>query len=347
MIGRFSLLHGLLSIALPSLAALFLTTACISINLNNPNRGAKRLSEVTLHTDRQGSGCLMLMTCGLVGSGPANTVLVIPLRGAIVEQDDLGRNITPGGIKRQLDMARRDPSIRAVILKINSPGGAVGATDVIFRQLQRYSTQQKVPIYAHVDTIGASGAYYAAMAARRINARPTAMVGSIGVILRSFGVTGLMQKVGVQYRSVKSGKNKDSLSPFTELDKADEAHYQHQITRSYDRFLKIILASRSDRIAEARLREVADGRVYDARSAKDSGLIDSIGYFDTFYEEVKKENGLGEARMIAYLPAEASNNNIYEVNAPPEPPASLEEFFDAATLLHRNGLYYIWDPGVY
>ena len=92
---------------------------------------------------------------------------------------------------------------------------------------------------------------------------------------------------------------------------------------------------------------MADGRVYDARSAKDSGLIDSIGYFDTFYEEVKKENGLGEARMIAYLPAEASNNNIYEVNAPPEPPASLEEFFDAATLLHRNGLYYIWDPGVY
>ncbi len=330
------------------LSIMFILSACIHINVDGPgSRQPPRLQEVVLDSEDAGSPCLSALTCGLIGGGARSKVLVIPFSGTIVETDEMYRNVTPGMIKRQLDLAVRDSRVRAVILKINSPGGAVGATDLIYRQLKLYSQKQNIPIYAHVDTIGASGAYYAAMATKRINARPTALVGSIGVILRTFGVVGLMEKMGVQYRSVKSSKNKDSLSPFTEMTKEDEEFYRAQILRSYERFLGIVLEARRDRLPEANLRRLADGHVYDAEIALKEGLIDSVEYFEPFYESIKKENNLTQASLIAYLPPGAEYTNIYEVTGSPDRQPSLEEILSSAYAQHRGGLLYLWDPGVY
>lgn len=343
--NRTSIIRIILSIAVP-IFSLGLP-ACIHVNIQNPRgQGPTELYEKTIASDRTGSPCLAVLTCGLAGSGAASKVLLVPIRGAIVERDDLNRNVTPGMIKRQLDKARKDAQIRAVILKVNSPGGAVGATDVIYRQLKNYSEEKKVPVYAHIDTVGASGAYYIAMATKRINARPTAQVGSIGVVIRTFGVMGFMEKAGLQYRSIKSGKHKDTLSPFTELTEEERAHYRAQIMRSYERFLGVIETSRGDRLPKERLRRLADGNVYDAETARSSGLIDSTDYFDEFYEKIKEENGLRETSLIAYMPPGTENINIYDITAP-EAPASLEDFLGSVYRLHRNGLYYIWDPGAY
>ncbi|MBL8021551.1 MAG: signal peptide peptidase SppA [Leptospirales bacterium] len=276
--------------------------------------------------------------------GSHSKVLVIPIQGVIGADGLLSRGGTDvPQIKRTLDLAADDQDIKAILLLIDSPGGTVTASDQIHKLLSDHSSQFKRPIYAHVDGLGASGAYYIAMASQEINASPSAMVGSIGVILQSFSVRGLLDKVGIEYRSIKTGKNKDMLSPFRDLREDEKDFLQKQLSQVYERFLAHITASRKARLPEDRLRQLADGAVYGAEQSRDSGLIDSVSYVEEYLGQVQKKLSLADVSFVAYLPA-GPDYNIYSMrsNAQHVNALSLLELPNRPTVQ----LYYLWDGGL-
>lgn len=276
------------------------------------------------------------------GFSSRTKVLIVPVQGVIGADSMLSRGGTSvAGIKRTLEIAEQDPEIAALILLIDSPGGTVSASDQIHRLLIDFSAKTKKPIYAHVDGVGASGAYYIASSALEINASSASIVGSIGVILQSFSVQGLMQKIGIEYRSLKTGKNKDSLSPFRELREDEKDFFMKQLTQAYEIFLRRIMDGRKDRISEDKLRELADGSVYSATDAKQYGLIDSVSYIEDYLAEISKRMDLHDPLFVAYLPP-GKSYSLYNVRSDRRASVmSLLEMPDHPTA----AMYYLWDGG--
>ncbi|MCE9596495.1 MAG: signal peptide peptidase SppA [Spirochaetia bacterium] len=325
----------------------FLLPLMLLLGLNCFNRiviaplpfGASGDEELAEHVvyGKQYNGCVSKF-------GSHSKILVIPIHGVIGADGLLSRGGTDvPQIKRTLDMAALDSEIKAIVLLIDSPGGTVTASDQIYKLLEDHSNQFKRPIFAHVDGLGASGAYYIAMASQEINASPSALIGSIGVILQSFSVRGLLDKVGIEYRSIKTGKNKDMLSPFRDLRDDEKDFLQKQLGQVYERFLAHITASRKARLPEDRLRQLADGAVYGADQSRDSGLIDSVSYVEEYLPQVQKKLNLAEASFVAYLPP-GPEYNIYSMrgSAQRANALSLLELPNRPTVQ----LYYLWDGGL-
>lgn len=272
-------------------------------------------------------------------------ILLIPIDGVIGDSGFLARSATtPGYIQRVLNLAGQDPSIGAILLRIDSPGGTVSASDLIYEQISDFARRRNIPVYAHISNLGASGAYYVAMSSDHINARPTAMVGSIGVILRSFTVHGLMEKFGVDYVSIASGDNKDTLSPFRPMREDEEQRLQQQIHTAYEHFLEVILQNRSQQLSSENLRKLADGSVYTAEEAKSSKLIDSIGYLEAYVEDIKARSNLGGAVVVAYLPEGVQATNLYEISE--SMPLTIDQRILLLSSFTGARLYYLWEAGI-
>src|SRR5262249_53189937 len=154
-----------------------------------------------------------------------------------------------------------------VLLRINSPGGEVTASDLIYHELMEFKKSEKVPVVAVILDEGASGAYYIASAADIIFAQPTAVVGSIGVILQTFHIAGLFEKIGVETMPIKSAEKKDILSPFRARSPEEKAILQHVVDDLYQRFLEVVLA-RPTAPSREELLKVADGRIVTAAEAQ-------------------------------------------------------------------------------
>ena len=308
------------------------------------------LEEVTLYGDEPVS-CLSALTCGIVGPGGGPKVLMIPITGVIGESSTIGDSGTnPAQIKRILELAEQDSNIKGILLKINSPGGTVTDSDLIYNMLSRFKKKNKINILTHVDSLAASGGYYVAMASSHINASPTAYVGSIGVILSAFNLTGLMEKLGLEQIRIVTGKNKDTLTPFRQMRPDERDRLKSQINSAYDRFLNIILESRGKLITEAKLRKVADGRVFTVGEAMEHKLIDSELYLDDYIKEVGKKLGLTNMRIVAYLPEGTEASNLYDVrrgsNRPIVKNGNLQEVLLNLILNRPTGLYYLWQAGI-
>ncbi len=155
----------------------------------------------------------------LAGEG-RDKVLVLDLSGMITSErssSSLSGTSEIGMVpllREELDRARRDRLVKAVVLRINSPGGGVTASDVLYHEIRKFRRETGIPVIAHFMDAGASGAYYAALAADRITAQPTSVTGSIGVVMWRIDATGLMQKVGIQAVEIASGDRKGMGSPF-------------------------------------------------------------------------------------------------------------------------------------
>ncbi|MCX5895882.1 MAG: signal peptide peptidase SppA [Proteobacteria bacterium] len=251
----------------------------------------------------------------LTGKGK-NKILLIDVSGVITEENKkslsgLSTEINPvARIKEELEKASRDKRIKALLLRIDSPGGTVTACDIIHQEIMRFKKKNNIYVAASFMNIAASGGYYIATAADSITAHPTTITGSIGVIVIKFNIKGLMDKVGVQEESIKSGDKKDILSPFRGSTPEERKIVQDIIDSLYQKFLAVIAEGRKD-IAKDELKRLADGRVFTARQALDAKLIDSIGYLDDTIDMVKKQTGLEEARVITYYRPTAYKNNIY------------------------------------
>lgn len=244
-------------------------------------------------------------------------ILLIDVSGFISErgrQGTLGLYRKPSlvdRVKETLRMAERDDEIAGVIVRINSPGGLVTATDIIYHELVRFKEKKKIPIYASIMSIGASGGYYVAAATDMIIAHPTAITGSIGVISLKFNVEGLLEKIGVEEETYKSGDKKDLFSPFRPRTPEERELIQAIIDSLFGRFLDAVYTQRKGVLSREELQSLADGRIYTAQQALDASLIDAVGYLDDAIGFMKTSLGVDEARVVTYYLTGEYKGSVY------------------------------------
>lgn len=248
----------------------------------------------------------------LEGSG-GEKILLIDISGVISEEKEGG--IVEGidmvaRVKEELRRAAEDKSVKAIVLRVNSPGGTVTASDLIYHEIRRFKERTGTKVIASILDVGASGAYYISMSADKIVAHPTSVTGSIGVIMLHVNLQGLLEKVGVGAEPIKSGANKDLGSPLKPLSPEDRRVLQGIINSMYGRFLEVIVEGRPE-LSPERIKELADGRVYTSVDAKEFGLIDQIGYLDEAIDLAKSEAGIQQAKVVLYKRPHQYKNNIY------------------------------------
>ena len=173
---------------------------------------------------------------------------------------------------------KEDPSIKGVILRINSPGGGVGPTQEIFREVVKLKEKKKV--YVSMGSTCASGGYYIASAGEKLYANPSTITGSIGVIMQLMIVEDVLKKIGLKSNTIKAGEFKDAGSPFREMTRAERAYMDKIVQSIYEQFIKDIAAAR--KMDPERVKKLAEGKIYTGNRAKELGLIDGIGnFYDT------------------------------------------------------------------
>ena len=147
-------------------------------------------------------------------------------------------------VREQLDRARDDPEVRALLLRINSPGGTATASDLVYGEILRFKRERGVPVVAQLMGLATSGGYYVAMAADVVVAHPTTVTGSIGVRFVSVSLAGLMEKVGIEDQTLVAGSHKDAGSPLRRLTREERAHLQSVLDDLHSRFEQVVAAGR-------------------------------------------------------------------------------------------------------
>ncbi|WP_165782272.1 signal peptide peptidase SppA [Leptospira brenneri] len=250
-------------------------------------------------------------------------------------------------IKESLKYAERDPDVKGVILKINSPGGTVTASDIIYQEVLKFKTRKSIPVFAGFMDTAASGAYYISMATDAIGAHPTTVTGSVGVIMSGFNVKEGLDKIGVKDQSFTSGPNKALGSPITEMTPEQRKILQSIIDSLYGRFFEVVKKGRTN-VSESRLKEICDGRIFTAEQAKKEGMIDFIGYFDDFVYQLMQHpkfqgNRNGNPRVITYQRGKGRVENIYQATDTTKNPFSLgiaDKILGTGT---SSKFHYLWD----
>ncbi|MCK5244712.1 MAG: signal peptide peptidase SppA, partial [Desulfobacterales bacterium] len=239
------------------------------------------------------------------GKGPGK-ILLVDISGTISEKRKLkGIGLTEEmsmveRIKEELNKAESDQAIAGLILRINSPGGTVTASDIIYHEICEFKKRTGVKVIASFLDIAASGGYYVACAADRIIAHPTTITGSIGIIAFKFNIQGLLSKIGIEEESIKAGDKKDLMTPFRAATAEEREILQTIINNLHQRFIDVVEQGRPS-LTREEIERIADGRIFSADQALDMKLIDQIGYLDDTIHEMKQELGLKEATVIAYL----------------------------------------------
>lgn len=281
-------------------------------------------------------------------------VLVIPVRGVLSDAPDKGwvrtRPSVVEQIVSQLRKAEKDDRIRAVVLKIDSPGGTVTAGDLLYHELTRFKSRTGAKVVAAMMNVAASGAYYISLPADRILAHPTTVTGSVGVIFLRPEITGLMGKIGVEVDVYKTGKNKD-MGAFFRKPTDEERHIMAEmIGRLGDRFFTLVKEHRP--ITEEAFEKIATARIFLAPDALALGMIDEIGYLDDAVSRARSLAGLpSDGRVVVYRRAEFPDDTIYNTagalhgGGQPLPPVhgDLPGYPDLGRL--DAGFYYLWFPG--
>jgi protease-4 len=224
-------------------------------------------------------------------------------------------------IEDQLKLAGEDEHIRAVILKVDSPGGEVMASDDISRTVRDFQRAMKKPVIASMGGLAASGGYYVSVPCEWIVANEMTITGSIGVILSSFNYRGLLDKIGVRPEVFKSGKFKDMLRGSKAPDEIlpeERQMLQGLIDETYEKFKTVVAEGRKQaykkhqtqgaRALNADWTDYADGRILTGKQAYDRGFVDELGNFDTAVERAKKLAGIRKANLVRYVqPFDLSN----------------------------------------
>ena len=273
----------------------------------------------------------------------APEIAVIHISGVITEYDQRGTLLEyienpVDGVKNRLDIIRTDENVEGVLLVIDSPGGGVTASDVLYTHVMRFREETGIPVVTFMKQVAASGAYYVAAASDAIIAYPTTITGSIGVIMYSFNLSGLMDKYGVEYVPIKTSDSKDSLSPFKPVEQSEVAWMQSVVDHMLDRFIDAIDAGREN-LSREQVVQLADGRIYIATEAAELGLIDQVGYFDDAVLLLSEIAGI-ENPMLVEFEREMNFRDIIGRVRIHLPRSIFEERFMRQSNLE---LYYMWD----
>ncbi|MEE9367878.1 MAG: signal peptide peptidase SppA [Pontiella sp.] len=269
------------------------------------------------------------------GSREGTKVVRIALTGVIMR----GGNDTLFGYEpdmvevllSQIRAATIDEEVKAIILEVDSPGGAVTPSDEIYAALEQFKQDDEDRlIMVFIRDLGASGAYYAAMAGDYIMAEPTAIVGSVGVIMQTLNMKELGVKLGLSSVTIASGENKDMLNPFEDVDPQHIAMLQELVDSMQDRFASIVETSRG-----LESRELLDGRVFNVKQAMKYGLIDGVGYWQNAVDELKFQMNVEELYIVRYYEQQGFWDNLMSSKIPSLPGLSA---------LHSPRLMYLWKP---
>jgi protease-4 len=196
----------------------------------------------------------------------------------------------------ELKRFKEAPWIKAVVVRIDSPGGAVAPTQEIFEEIRKIKA--KKPVIASMGGMATSGGYYIASACDKIVANPGTLTGSIGVIMQLANVEDLMKKIGVRGYNVKSGPNKDIGSPFQDLSAEGRAILQSLVDNVHSQFVRAVAKGRD--MDEAVVRKLSDGRIYSGAQAKDLGLVDEFGTLEDAIELAAKQAGVENGPAVYY-----------------------------------------------
>jgi protease IV len=249
----------------------------------------------------------------LQGRG-ADRILVMSVDGTLTERPDerlLRRQpSTVQQVAAYLKHAEQDSRIKAVLLKINSPGGTVTASDILYNEISAYKQRTGVKIVAAMMNVAASGGYYIALPADAIVAHPTTITGSIGVVFMRPRADGLMEKVGLGVAVNKSGELKDMGSPFRPPTDEEMFLFQGLTDGLAKRFLERVMQHRD--LRQDQLADISSARIYLAEQAQTLGLVDQIGYLEDAIGTAKAIAGLpDDARVIAYRRQKREDDTIY------------------------------------
>ncbi len=197
----------------------------------------------------------------------------------------------------ELRRFRDNPSIKAVVLRIDSPGGGVVPSQEIHTEVLKARKDGRLKVVASMGNLAASGGYYIAAATDKIVANPGTLTGSIGVIMELANVQGLLEKVGVQSVVIKSGRYKDLASPFRAMSKEDRALLQSVLDDVHDQFIQAVAAGRALKVEE--VRPLADGRIFTGRQARTAKLVDELGDLQDAIKLAARLVGIeGEPRVV-------------------------------------------------
>jgi protease-4 len=274
---------------------------------------------------------------------------------ALIDVDGLICNAKIGGglfgdgenpvaiFRERLDAAANDKKVKAVVLRINSPGGAVTASDIMYQDLLNFRRDTGKPVVACMMDVAASGAYYLAMGCDHVYAHPTTVTGSIGVIMSLYDAHGLMEKIGVVSNPIKSGPNKDLGNPLRTMSDEERAILQGMVNGFYDQFVRVVAWGRN--LPEDRVRALADGRIYSGLEAYELGLVDDVGYLEDAIHRAKSLACIHDAKVIVYDRGCGNRCSIYA--AGPRIPDQIRVQLEIPGASAPGGAHflYLWQPG--
>jgi len=317
-----------------------------------------------ISVDVLGGGANAPLEESLVSGTGGPKVLLLEVDGVISGADvapnflGLGATSMVGRVREVLDRAREDEEVKGVLLRIDSPGGTATASEQIYTEIARFRDERGVPVVAQLLTTAASGGYYVAMAADQVQAHPTSVVGSIGVIFTSMNFAGLMEKLGIEDQTITGGEFKDIGSPFRKLTGEERAQLQSIVDDLHGRFKEIVDLGRPGLTTEE-VDAVANGRIYSAPQALEGGLIDSIGTLDDAVKVLADRIGVPSVQVVAYDRRGSPRRNLYMRSQPVAPRVAggawggveggAAEYGAMAALeqlLARPGFHYLWWPGL-
>ncbi|HMB95204.1 MAG TPA: signal peptide peptidase SppA [Tepidisphaeraceae bacterium] len=307
-----------------------------------------------------GCGMPSFLITPVVNTNKLDEVQVEPGRGfsapkiAIVEVEGMLINAKSGGLlqptenklslfTQQMEMAANDSDVKAVVLRINSPGGTVTCSDTMYQIVKDFRAQTHKPVIASTQEVCASGAYYLACGCDVIVAHPTSVVGSIGVIFSTFDISGAMFKLGINHEDIKSAPLKDMGSPFKPLDPEARVIMQGLIDEYYGRFVGVVESSRTRLTDPQKIKTATDGRVFSGQQALELGLVDRIGRLNDAVALAKEMSNSSDASIVMFKRPYGYSGSIYADTSVPAPQSNAMTLeLPESQLLLPRGFYYLW-----
>lgn len=282
--------------------------------------------------------------------GPS--VAQIDLTGVIASGDSsaFGSPALLDDLSLMFARAEADSQVRAVVLRINSPGGSVAASETLAGIIEGFRARTGKPVVASMGEVAASGGYYAAVAADRIVAQPSTITGSVGVIVPTLNVSDGLARIGIRSRSITSGPNKDIANPLQPVNEAHYAILQGIVDEFYSDFRARVIAARP---SIENPDTALDGSVYTGRRALELGLVDRLGGIPEAFAEAKRLAGLESAVLVKYHRAGPKPMTPYASVAAPDTPTAADTPLGSVLGLpdrirqsgaNDPGFYYLWLP---
>ncbi len=281
------------------------------------------------------------------GEGRAK-LLILDISGLITSEERSGtlgigaRESTISRVEAELQRAARDKQVTGLIVRVNSPGGTVTASDIVYERLMRFKAEQAVPVVAELMDLATSGGYYTALAADKIIAHPTTVTGSIGVVFSSISAAGLLDKIGVRDQTVTTGEMKDIGSPLRTMTPKERQVLETMLGDMHERFVSLVRERRPN-VTEEMETVMIDGRVFGAQQALAGKLIDRIGYLEDAIELAKQQAGVQQAKVVMYRRPDEFSSSVYSRAAPGPAQVNLINI-DLAPLLGTPQFLYLWMP---